>query len=127
MNYYGFAHPVRAFLLGQDMRGQPVALDAADFAAWLREARGKVPWANALAQLNLLDSHDTARFFTLAREDLASMRLAVVLLFTYPGAPCVYYGDEVGSPRLVVLPAPRVSQPDCSSVILVFPVPDRLA
>jgi alpha-glucosidase len=24
------------------------------------------------------------------------MRLAVVLLFTYPGVPCVYYGDEIG-------------------------------
>jgi alpha-glucosidase len=24
------------------------------------------------------------------------MRLALTLLFTYPGAPCLYYGDEVG-------------------------------
>lgn len=24
------------------------------------------------------------------------MKLAVTLLFSYPGAPCVYYGDEVG-------------------------------
>lgn len=29
-------------------------------------------------------------------EDQALVRLAVTLLFTYPGVPCVYYGDEIG-------------------------------
>ena len=24
------------------------------------------------------------------------MRLAALLIFTFPGAPCVYYGDEIG-------------------------------
>jgi alpha-glucosidase len=24
------------------------------------------------------------------------LRLAVALLFTYPGVPCIYYGDEIG-------------------------------
>jgi cyclomaltodextrinase / maltogenic alpha-amylase / neopullulanase len=48
------------------------------------------------AQLNLLDSHDTARFLSLARGDQSALRLAVLFSFTYPGAPCIYYGDEIG-------------------------------
>lgn len=47
-------------------------------------------------QLNLLDSHDTARFLTIARGDESALRLATLLQMTYPGAPCIYYGDEIG-------------------------------
>jgi len=47
-------------------------------------------------QLNLLDSHDTARFLTLARGDESALRLAILFMMCYPGAPCIYYGDEVG-------------------------------
>lgn len=46
--------------------------------------------------LNLLDSHDTARFLTIARGDESAFRLATLFQVTYPGAPCVYYGDEIG-------------------------------
>lgn len=48
------------------------------------------------AQLNLLDSHDTPRFLSCVDGDKASLRLAWLFMFTYPGAPCVYYGDEIG-------------------------------
>jgi neopullulanase len=47
-------------------------------------------------QLNLLDSHDSPRFRTMAGGDPAAYRLAVLLQATLPGAPCLYYGDEVG-------------------------------
>jgi cyclomaltodextrinase / maltogenic alpha-amylase / neopullulanase len=47
-------------------------------------------------QLNLLGSHDTARFLTLAGDDLASLELAMLAVMTLPGAPCIYYGDEIG-------------------------------
>ncbi len=47
-------------------------------------------------QLNLLDSHDTARFLTTAREDETALRLATLFQMCYPGAPCIYYGDEIG-------------------------------
>ena len=48
------------------------------------------------AQLNLLDSHDTPRFITCASGDINSLKLAYLFMFTYPGAPCIYYGDEIG-------------------------------
>ncbi len=96
MNYYGFALPLREWLAGVDVGGAPSRLATADFAAWLEGARGRIPHDNQLAQLNLLDSHDTARFFTLLGGDTAAMKLAVTLLFAWPGVPCVYYGDEIG-------------------------------
>jgi cyclomaltodextrinase / maltogenic alpha-amylase / neopullulanase len=48
------------------------------------------------SQLNLLDSHDTPRFITCARGDKTALKLAWIFLMTIPGAPCIYYGDEVG-------------------------------
>jgi cyclomaltodextrinase len=48
------------------------------------------------AQLNLIDSHDTPRFLTAAGGDRQALKLAWLTLFTYPGAPCIYYGDEIG-------------------------------
>lgn len=48
------------------------------------------------AQLNLLGSHDTPRFLSCASGSKDSLKLAFLFLLTYPGAPCIYYGDEVG-------------------------------
>lgn len=45
---------------------------------------------------NLLGSHDTARLLTRCDDDRSKVKLAYLLLFTYPGSPCIYYGDEVG-------------------------------
>ncbi|MEJ2600395.1 MAG: alpha-amylase family glycosyl hydrolase [Anaerolineales bacterium] len=36
------------------------------------------------------------RFTALAGGDQASYRLAALFQMTYPGAPCIYYGDEIG-------------------------------
>ena len=47
-------------------------------------------------QYNLLGSHDTPRFKTLARGDDTAYRLATLFQMTYPGAPSIYYGDEIG-------------------------------
>ncbi|OMF63519.1 alpha-glycosidase [Paenibacillus sp. FSL R5-0766] len=48
------------------------------------------------AAFNLLGSHDTPRLLSLCDGDERKMKLAVTLLLTYPGVPCIYYGDEVG-------------------------------
>ena len=47
-------------------------------------------------QLNLLGSHDTPRALTVVGGDEAALRLSLFLLLTFPGAPCLYYGDELG-------------------------------
>ncbi len=52
------------------------------------------------AQFNLLGSHDTARFLSVAKEAgsgaVERVKQAVLLQMVFPGAPCVYYGDEIG-------------------------------
>ncbi len=64
--------------------------DAIDrqLAAYPAEAQ----WGN----LNLIGSHDTARVLSMVGEDADSVVLAAALLFTFPGAPCIFYGDEIG-------------------------------
>lgn len=46
------------------------------------------------AQMNLLDSHDVPRALHSLQGDVEALKLALVLLFLQPGAPCVYYGTE---------------------------------
>jgi neopullulanase len=46
--------------------------------------------------MNLLSSHDMPRFVSLARGDQSALRLATLFQMTYPGAPSIYYGDEIG-------------------------------
>ncbi|TDA66906.1 MAG: glycoside hydrolase family 13 protein [Clostridia bacterium] len=72
--------------------------------------RLRYPEAANYCLLNLLGSHDTARIITVFQEGLANqpghrgdyaeavehLRPALILQMTYPGAPMVYYGDEVG-------------------------------
>lgn len=71
-------------------------LDAEQFAQEMDALVRRYPWPVTLAQLNLLDSHDTARFLTMARGDESALRLAMLFQMTFPGAPCTYYGDEIG-------------------------------
>ena len=69
---------------------------AAGFVAALTAQAAAYERATVAAQLNLLGSHDMPRLRTLVSGDLAAVRLAVLLQMTLPGAPCVYYGDEIG-------------------------------
>lgn len=71
-------------------------IDAAHYAARIETLLARYPEATHLANLNLLESHDTARLLTTASHDTASVLLATLLTMTFPGAPCVYYGSEVG-------------------------------
>ncbi len=100
MNYHGFATPVRAWLAGAELGGQRALLPTDDFVRALGDAIARIPYANQLAQMNLLDSHDTPRLLTelggANPTAHARLALAFTLLFTRPGVPCLYYGDEIG-------------------------------
>jgi cyclomaltodextrinase len=72
------------------------ALDASGFAYTINHLLGIYDRAISNVQLNLLDSHDTARFVSIAKGDQSALRIATLFQMTYPGAPSVYYGDEIG-------------------------------
>lgn len=106
MNYL-FAAPTIAFAAGDRVAMEYVqgrsyspfpALFATEYARKMEDLLQLYPWEIQLTQLNLLASHDTARLMTIAGGDRASIELATLLLLTFPGAPSIYYGDEVGLP-----------------------------
>lgn len=48
--------------------------------------------------LNLLDSHDTHRFYSEVGENPDRLLAALALEMVFPGAPCIYYGTEICTP-----------------------------
>ena len=96
MNYRGFTFPLWGFLANTDISYDPQYIDAQTCMAWMDNYRAGLSHQQQLRMFNQLDSHDTARFKSLLGKDVARLPLAVVWLFTWPGVPCIYYGDEVG-------------------------------
>ena len=72
------------------------AIDGPEFGRQLGRVMTTYEPAVTQMQLNLLDSHDTPRFLSLAGGDRSALRLAMLIVMTLPGAPCIYYGDEIG-------------------------------
>jgi neopullulanase len=71
-------------------------LDAAPFGERLSHLMTNYEPAVVAAQLNVIGSHDTPRALTVLSGDRAALRQAMLLQLTLPGAPCIYYGDEIG-------------------------------
>jgi neopullulanase len=71
-------------------------LDGAGFAARLVELLGVYDPDVVAVQLNLLGSHDAPRALTVLGGDRAAIRMATLLQCMLPGAPSIYYGDEIG-------------------------------
>ncbi|MBS3765522.1 glycoside hydrolase family 13 protein, partial [Candidatus Bipolaricaulota bacterium] len=67
-----------------------------EFAEELTRLKLDYPAQSFNSLLNLLDSHDTKRYLTTAGGNKERLKLAALLQFTLPGAPMVYYGDEIG-------------------------------
>lgn len=72
------------------------SLDAVHFAEKVEGLLSYYPRENAYAMYVLLGSHDTERILTKMGNDVKKVRLAYLFQFAYPGAPAIYYGDEIG-------------------------------
>jgi glycosidase len=70
--------------------------NASEFARRLEDLLRVYPRENVYSMYVPLGSHDTERLITLLSGDLDRVKLAFLLQFAYPGAPAIYYGDEVG-------------------------------
>ncbi len=106
MNYSGFLRPVWTWLLRDDPEpeqqehfwGIPAGvpqLGGENAVTALLRFRAGVPWESVLHSWNLLDSHDTARFRTIAGSPERHL-VGIGLQMTLPGVPMVFAGDELG-------------------------------
>jgi glycosidase len=86
------SYPLRELILTA-LGNQPPA--AAEFAARVEQIYASYPPDFHFGLYLTLGSHDTERIRTLAKTS-AAVRLAFSLLFSMPGAPSIYYGDEIG-------------------------------
>ena len=74
---------------------QTCILDGEDFGYELQTLLSSFGEA-AGCMLNLLDSHDTPRILTSFKGNISLLHIALTIQMTLPGAPMLYYGDEVG-------------------------------
>jgi neopullulanase len=102
MNYI-FTGPTLSFFGAKTLRPgykrqhlKLAPLDAPAFAKAIDDMLSLYDWEVNYAQLNLLGSHDTARALWVMGEDKRALQLCVLFQMTMPGAPCIYYGDEIG-------------------------------
>jgi alpha-glucosidase len=102
MNYAGFTRPVWSWLTatanGLGFLGMPQRIprrSGGDTIATMRDFLAGTAWKVALRHWNLLASHDTPRFRTVTG-DPAALRLGIGLQMTYPGAPMIFAGEELG-------------------------------
>jgi neopullulanase len=82
--------------LPEEYQGSLVPLDGPALWKRIRDLDALYDPAVTAVQLNLLGSHDTPRLRTLCGGDLDAVRLATLMQMTLPGAPCLYFGDEIG-------------------------------
>lgn len=84
---YPFKDGVIAYLNGY--------MKAKDLYTRFMSIKENYPSEALYSALNNLGTHDTPRILT-ELKDLRKLNVAVGMLFTFPGVPCVYYGDEAG-------------------------------
>ena len=105
MNYPGFTRPVWQWLRGEELPSEASAffevpvdvprLPGEAVVETMRRFRAGVPWRSRLHSWVMLDSHDTARFRTIAGSRERQL-VGVGLQLTTPGVPMVFAGAELG-------------------------------
>jgi neopullulanase len=102
MNYL-ITSPLLSFFGGQTLHPKYKhenlnlrSINANTFAEDISAMYNLYDWEINFAQMNMLDSHDMARALWIMGEDTTALKLCVTAMMTLPGAPCVYYGDEIG-------------------------------
>ena len=117
MNYDAFMEPVTWFLTGVEKHSdeeKPYLLgNANSYEGAMNHYMSRFLTPSLLSAMNELSNHDHSRFMTRTNRragriesagskaaeegiDKATMKAAVIMQMTLPGAPTIYYGDEVG-------------------------------
>ena len=97
---YPVLHAIHEFALKKNY-------DAKKEAAVLNRLYTNYRIQATMANLNMLDTHDTKRYFNQAGNNLDILELSLAILFFAPGMSCLYYGTEIpmnqgedGDPRM---------------------------
>jgi cyclomaltodextrinase len=85
-------YPVRKALLSF-LKEEDTASTFADQVEALLQC---YPHENVNCMYLLVGSHDTERVLTQLQERVEKVKMALAFIFAYPGAPAIYYGDEIG-------------------------------
>lgn len=117
MNYDAFMEPVGYFLTGMEKHSDEYVGylhgNGRAFFQMMYERMSRLPVQSLYTAMNELSNHDHARFLTRTNRTVgrletrgaaaasegisyATFREGVVMQFTLPGAPTIYYGDETG-------------------------------
>ncbi|MCL2361504.1 MAG: glycoside hydrolase family 13 protein [Defluviitaleaceae bacterium] len=117
MNYDAFMEPITWFLTGVCKHSETsrpyLKNNAIEFENAMRHSMAKLNIHALQTSMNQLSNHDHSRFLTRTNGavgrlhtvgpraaktgvNLNIMMEAVVFQMTWPGAPCIYYGDEAG-------------------------------
>ncbi len=117
MNYDAFMEPVTWFLTGMEKHSDDYVesrlCNHEHFYGAMGYFMNRFHRSSLLTAMNELSNHDHSRFLTRTNRrkgrsrdlgpesasegiNVAVMREAVVMQFTWPGAPTIYYGDEAG-------------------------------
>lgn len=117
MNYDAFMEPLSWFLTGMekhsDWSSDELYGDGAKFFESMAYNMARLQTPSLLTAMNELSNHDHSRFLTRTNRvvgrlgtmgakaaeegiDKGVFREAVLVQMTWPGAPTIYYGDEVG-------------------------------
>ncbi len=101
MAYQWFTRPLWAWLKDPGPMSlmsavELIDLDGHGLVESMRHLSANVPWHAQQASMTVLDSHDTARFRTVVGGDRVRHLIGLTALFTMPGVPTLFAGDEVG-------------------------------
>lgn len=86
--HYPFREAVLMLLNGQ--------LSLIEFADRIENFLTLYPRENIFGMYLSLGSHDTRRLMNKLDGSIDKLKLAYLIQFAYPGAPAIYYGDEIG-------------------------------
>ncbi len=93
-HFDGLMHyPIRDALLRLLYAG---TLDMPHFVEKVEGLLKTYPLENVYSMYVTLGSHDTERLFTKLEHSTDKAKMAFLFLLAYPGAPAIYYGDEIG-------------------------------
>lgn len=90
---YNLALPIWRFF---GNNSYDIKIDAETFKDYINRLMVLYPENVMIHMFNLIDSHDTVRILRRCGDNKEIFKLAYLFLFSFPGSPNIYYGDEIG-------------------------------